>query len=158
MVKVLLTDTEVQICQIIGKIRNIKTSALCVEQIQSNKDPMQISIDGVLSEYMIAKHKGWFFDLNCDVRKFGADLIAPTGHKIDVKSTRRKDGGMNVRITHATKDYDFYVLVELDENDNGTIVGIAPREIVIDDENKKVSNITNQAYYQVPRSKLKEWK
>jgi hypothetical protein len=158
MVQVLLTDTEVQICQIIGKIRNIKTSALCVEQIQSNKDPMQISIDGVLSEYMIAKHKGWFFDLNCDVRKFGADLIAPTGHKIDVKSTRRKDGGMNVRITHATKDYDFYVLVELDENDNGTIVGIAPREVVIDDENKKVSNITNQAYYQVPRSKLKEWK
>jgi hypothetical protein len=156
--KVLLTDTEVEICKIIGKIRNIKTSALCAEQIQSNKDPIQISIDGVLSEYMIAKHKGWFFDLNCEVRKFGADLIAPTGHKIDVKSTRRINGDMNVRITHATKNYDFYVLVELDANDNGTIVGIASREVVIDDENKKVSNLTNQEYYCVPRSKLKEWK
>jgi hypothetical protein len=158
MVKINLTDTEVEICKIIGNIRNIKTSALCAEQIQSNKDPMQISVDGVLSEYIVAKHKSWFFDLNCEVRKFGADLIAPTGHKIDVKSTRKIAGDMNVRITHQHKDYDFYVLVELDSNDNGTIVGIASRDVVIQDENKKVSGITGQEYYCVSRSKLKEWK
>lgn len=158
MTQVLLTDTEVEICRIIGKIRHIKTSALCAEQIQSSLNPMQISIDGVLSEYIVAKHKSWFFDLNCEVRKFGADLIAPTGHKIDVKSTRRIGGDMNVRITHAQKDYDFYILVELDTNDNGTIVGIASRSVVINDENKKVSGLTGQEYYQVSRSKLKEWK
>jgi hypothetical protein len=158
MIKVELTDTEVEICSIIGKIRHLKTSAVCNEQKQSELDAMQISIDGVLSEYIVAKHKGWFFDLNCDVRKFGADLIAPTGHKLDVKSTRLKNGNMTVRYNHNKKDYDFYVLVELTEENNGLIIGIAPRSVVIDEENTMVSKATNQPYYLVPKTKLKEFK
>jgi hypothetical protein len=156
MIEIFLTDTEYHICRMIGQIRNIQTSRLCAEQIQSSLDPVLISKDGVMSEYIIAKHKKWFFDLNCEVRKFGADLIAPTGHKIDVKSTRRIGGDMNVRITHKDKDYDFYVLVELRQQ-SGVIVGIAPRSVVINDANICVSNITNEQYYKVPRNKLKPW-
>jgi hypothetical protein len=140
----------------IGQIRNIQTSRLCAEQIQSSLDPVLISEDGVMSEYIIAKHKKWFFDLNCEVRKFGADLITPTGHKIDVKSTRRIGGDMNVRITHKDKDYDYYVLVELKEQ-SGIIVGIAPRSVVIDDSNICVGSITGEKYYKVSRAKLKVW-
>ena len=157
MIKVLLTVTEVELCEIIGQMRNIKTSQKCAEQIQSNRDPIRISIDGVLSEYIIAKHKGWFFDLNCDVRKFGADLTTTTGHLIDVKSTRTVGGDMNIRYTHKNKSYDYYILVELDEMHNGTIVGIASRTICITDENIAKSPYTNEPFYKVPRSKLKPW-
>lgn len=156
MKEIFLTDTEHHICRMIGQIRNIQTSRLCAEQIQSSLDPVLISEDGVIAEYIVAKHKKWFFDLNCDVRKFGADLIAPTGHKIDVKSTRRIGGDLNVRITHKDKNYDFYVLVELKEQ-SGIIVGIAPRSVVINDENIGISQITNEKYYRVPRAKLKPW-
>jgi len=156
MTEIFLTDTEYHICRMIGQMRSVQTSSLCATQIQSNLNPALIDRDGVMSEYIIAKHKKWFFDLNCNVRKFGADFIAPTGHKIDVKSTRRVGGDMNVRITHKDKDYDFYVLVELREQ-SGVIVGIAPRSIVIDDANICVSTITNEKYYKVPRSKLKSW-
>jgi|688.fasta_scaffold1163108_2 hypothetical protein len=156
MIEVELTDTEYHICRMIGQIRNIQTSRLCAEQIQSSLDPVLISEDGVMSEYIIAKHKKWFFDLNCEVRKFGADLITPTGHKIDVKSTRRIGGDMNVRITHKDKDYDYYVLVELKEQ-SGIIVGIAPRSVVIDDSNICVGSITGEKYYKVSRAKLKVW-
>jgi hypothetical protein len=157
MIKVLLTDTEVEICELIGQIRNIKTSQKCAEQIQSNRNPIQISIDGVLSEYIIAKHKGWFFDLNCDVRKFGADLVANTGHLIDVKSTRKIGGDMNIRHTHKDKNYDYYILVELDDRNNGTIIGIASRSIAIADENIEKSIYTGEPFYKVPRTKLKSW-
>lgn len=156
MIEIALTDTEYYICKMIGQIRNAQTSKLCAEQIQSNLDPVLISEDGVMSEYIIAKHKKWFFDLNCDVRKFGADLITPTGHRLDVKSTRRLDGDMNVRITHKDKNYDYYVLVELRQQ-SGIIVGIAPRNVVIDDANICTSNITGEKYYRVKREKLKPW-
>lgn len=157
MIEVFFTETEYYICKMIGEIRYAQTSKVCAEQIQSNYDPATISVDGVLSEYLVAKHKGWFFDLNCDVRKFGADLLTPTGHKIDVKSTRRLDGDMNVRHTHKNKNYDYYVLVELKER-SGIIVGIACRDKVIDDSNLCIGSVTGQPYYRVPRAKLQSWK
>ena len=156
MTEIFLTDTEYYICKMIGQIRNAQTSKLCAEQIQSSLDPVLISEDGVMSEYIIAKHKKWFFDLDCNVCKFGADLLAPTGHKIDVKSTRRLGGDMNVRISHKNKDYNYYVLVELKEQ-SGIIVGIAPRNVVIDDANICTSTITGENYYRVSREKIKPW-
>lgn len=158
MIKILLTDTEVELCELIGQLRNLKTSKKCAEQIQSNRNPIQISIDGVLSEYIVAKHKGWFFDLNCDVRKFGADLVvSSTGHLIDVKSTRKVGGDMNIRYTHKDKNYDYYVLVELDDMHNGTIVGIVSRAIAINDAHIEKSQYTGEPFYKVPRNKLKAW-
>ena len=156
MIKIALTDSEVEICSLIGQIRHMKTSAQCAEQIQSNLDPVQISIDGVLSEYIVAKHKGLFLDLNCEVRKFGADLIS-NGKKIDIKSTRKEGGDLNIRITHKDKDYDFYVLVELTENDNGIIVGYISRDNAIKDENIVV-NPNGNPYYKISRSMLKSLK
>lgn len=156
MTKIGLTDSEVEICHMIGKIRHLKTSAQCAEQIQSNLNPEQISIDGVLSEYMVAKYKGLFLDLNCEVRKFGADLIS-NGKKIDIKSTRKSGGDLNIRITHKDKDYDFYVLVELTEHDNGIIVGYISRENAIKDENVVV-NPNGNPYYKISRELLKPLK
>lgn len=153
MIKVSLTDSEVEICTLIGKIRHLKTSAKCDEQIQSNLNPEQISIDGVLSEYIVAKHKALFFDLNCEVRKFGADLIS-NGKKIDIKSTRKEGGDLNIRITHKDKDYDFYVLVELTQHDNGIIIGYISRDDAIKDENIVV-NPNGNPYYKISRSLLK---
>lgn len=156
MIKIGLTDSEVEICSMIGQIRHLKTSAQCAEQIQSNLDPVQISIDGVLSEYIVAKHKGLFLDLNCEVRKFGADLIS-NGKKIDIKSTRKEGGDLNIRITHKDKDYDFYVLVELTQNDNGIIVGYISRDNAIKDENIVV-NPNGNPYYKISRNQLKPLK
>lgn len=156
MIEIFLTETEYYICKMIGQIRTAQTSKLCAEQIQSSLDPALINEDGVMSEYIVAKYKKWFFDLDCDVRKFGADLVAPTGHKIDVKSTRRLNGDMNVRYTHKNKNYDYYVLVELRER-SGIIVGIANRDKVINESNVAISSITGEKYYRLPREKLQSW-
>lgn len=153
MTKITLTDSENELCEIIGRLRHLKTSSQCAEQIQSNLNPIQISIDGVLSEYMVAKQRGLFFDLNCEVRKFGADLVSK-GNKLDVKSTRTKGGDLNIRITHKDKDYDYYILVELDDMNNGEIVGFISREDAIKDENTVLNHRTAEHYYKISRTLL----
>lgn len=157
MREVKLSESEVRILTGIGKLRNKNTSSVCAEQIQSTLNPTQISIDGVLSEYMVAKHKGWFFDLNCDVRQFGADFITPEGLKIDVKSTRSEGGPLNIRYTHKDKDYDFYILVELHRADKGIIVGAISARSALQESNLAV-NKDGLPYFKVDRSQLKPLK
>lgn len=153
MIKIKLTDTEVEICYMIGTIRHLRTKSLCSEQIQSNKNPLQISIDGVLSEYAVSKHKGWHFDLNCDVRKFGADFEVG-GRKFDVKSSRKIGGAMNIRYTHKDKDYDYYILVEIDAHDDCYLIGYCAHEVATHDAYTLTSQITGQPYFAIPQNQL----
>jgi len=88
MIGVTFSPTELRILRGIGKLRNEETSKHGTEMKQDpRKDPVQIAIDGVMTEYAVAKFLNLHFDLNCNYRKFGADLISHTGLLIDVKST-----------------------------------------------------------------------
>lgn len=159
MIKVELTGTECRLLQHIGILRNEQTGRVAKEQIQSKLNPLQISIDGALSEYMVAKHFGYFFDINCDVRKFGADLFTKTKMSIDVKSTRNPNGVMSIRKQmdeSKQNKYDIYILVELDKENNGYIIGWIYGDDAIHESN--IHQIEQrEPYYKITREQLTQF-
>ena len=92
-VEVPLTETEIMVCTYIGKLRNHVTSQFAKDRRQDKTiDGVKMSIDGVLTEYAVSKYLKLPFDLNCDFRKFGADLVTRKGKKIDVKCASKIGG------------------------------------------------------------------
>ena len=95
-VDVPLTSTEIAICNYIGKLRNHITSQNAEDRKQDKtQDGIQISVNGVLTEYAVSKFLKLPFDLNCNYRKFGADLISRKGKLIDVKCASKIGGNLN---------------------------------------------------------------
>jgi len=115
------------------------------------KDPVQIAIDGVMTEYAVAKFLNLHFDLNCNYRKFGADLISHTGLLIDVKSTETVGGNLNATKRSVDKPADAFVLTEI-HSSHVAIVGWIGRERFLCDENLK--NVGNGVFYSIAQSKL----
>lgn len=159
MIKIELSETECRLLQHIGILRYEKTGRVAKEQIQSKINPVEISIDGALSEYIVAKHFNLFFDINCDYRKFGADLISKNNMSIDVKSTRIENGAMSIRKQMdetRQRKYDIYVLVQLDENNNGYIIGWIYGIDAIHESN--IYQIEQkEPYYKITRDKLNKF-
>ena len=83
---VYFTQTEYDICRYIGEMRYKITAQHVPDNRQDNtQDPMQMCIDGVLTEYAVAKTLNLSFDLNCDFRQFGADLTNRDGKPLEVE-------------------------------------------------------------------------
>ena len=96
MIQLTLSKTELAICRYIGTMRYEITSKYGTDaQQDSSQKGIEMSIDGVISEYAVSKYMNLHFDLNCDYRKFGADLISQKGNRIDVKNAQRLNGNLN---------------------------------------------------------------
>lgn len=147
-----LSDTEINIINVIGTTRYNITSQQGTERKQSGANALNMSIDGVFSEYAVAKWMNVHFDFNCDYRKFGADLKGRTGKTIDVKSTRTKGGNLNAVIWSINKPADIFILTEIGL-DFVEIVGWIERENFLIDSN--LSDVGNGSFYTMPRSKLR---
>ena len=152
MIRFYPSVTEIEICRHIGAIRHRETSKQGTERKQDDKqDSLEISFIGVVSEYAVAKYLNLNFDLNCDFRKFGADLISKKGAKIDVKCAKTSDGNLNAVAWSGSKDADIYILTVLGNNYIG-IVGWVSRDNFIIDDNLKQGK--NGEYYSLPQSAL----
>lgn len=150
--KIKLTDSELRICQFVGMMRYHTTSRACEEQIQSDLNPLDITIEGVIGEYCVSKHLNLHFSLDTDLRvEWGADLVTYKGKTIDVKTTRKKGGNLNATLTSANKNFDIYVLCEL-ESDGCNIVGWIAKNKFITPEN--IVEGKKGAYYTISRDKL----
>ncbi len=151
MLRVYFSPTELRICRGIGKLRNEITSAQGTERKQSQAlDGLQMSIDGTITEYAVSKALNLHFDLNCDFRKFGADLKLHTGATIDVKSTK-PGGNLNAVKWSNGKDADYFVLTEIHHN-FVNIVGYIQRDYFLVEGNLR--DVGNGAFYSVPQSYL----
>ena len=151
-VDVPLSPTEIAICNYIGKMRNHITSQNAKDRQQDKKqDGVQISINGVLTEYAVSKLLKLHFDLNCDYRKFGADLISHKGKLIDVKCASKIGGNLNAVGWSGTKPVDVFVLTEL-HSTCVRVIGWIPRKEFLIDENR--IDIGNGEYYSVKQSEL----
>lgn len=151
MIRVYFSPTELRICKGIGKLRNEITSAQGTERKQSQSlDGLQMSIDGVITEYAVSKLLNLHFDLNCDFRKFGADLKLHTGETIDVKSTK-PGGNLNAVKWSNGKDADYYILTEIHHGFVG-IVGYIHRDRFLIDANLR--DVGNGAFYSIPQQYL----
>ena len=146
-----LSNSEFRICQFVGTMRYHTTSRACEEQIQSTMNPLDIVIDGVIGEYCVAKHLNLHFSLDTDLRDWGADLVTYHGKTVDVKTTRKKGGNLNATLTSADKNFDLYVLCEL-QSGGADIVGWINRKAFIRPEN--IVDGVKKPYYSVTRDKL----
>lgn len=147
------TVTELEICWFIGKKRYEITSQQGTERRQNKtQNALQMSIDGVITEYAVAKTLNLNFDLNCDFRKFGADLTLQDGRTLDVKSTYTAGGNLNAVKWSAEKPCDFFVLTEIRPS-HVRIVGSIGREKFLRPEN--LIDVGQGDFYSVPQSALK---
>jgi hypothetical protein len=146
-----LSPSEMRLCKLIGAMRYATTSDVCAEQIQSDMNPLEIVVDGVIGEYCVSKHLNLHFSLDTDLREWGADLVTYQGKTVDVKSTRAKGGRLNATKSSDKKNYDIYILCEL--NDEGAdIVGWVTRDSFLKPENIAMGK--RGEYYAIDRSKL----
>lgn len=154
MIRVQLTKTELAILEFVGNMRHSITSASGKEMLQdATMNGVQASIDGVITEYAVARYLNLHLDLNCDFRKFGADLVSHRGNTIDVKSTRRAGANLNAVGWSNGKCADVFVLTEILPSCVG-IVGWINRDSFLRDENVVVPK-DRAPYYSVSRDKLK---
>lgn len=152
MIRVTFSPSEIEICQMIGKLRHAKTSAHGTEMKQDqSKNSLQMSIDGVFTEYAVSKVLNVHFDMNCEYRKFGADLVTSKKNKVDVKSTYKVGGNLNAVLWSNSKPADIYVLTEIRPTFIN-VVGWISKDDFIKDEN--IINVGNGDFYSIPQSYL----
>lgn len=153
MKRVDLTQTELQILDYVASRRFIETSKHGTDRKQDNtRSGWEIVLDGVYGEYAVAKSLNLLFDLNCDYRKFGADLVSKKGTLIDVKSTRWTDGPLNATGWSEDKPADIFILTEIYDS-YVLIKGYVDRETFLSKSNKR--NGTNGEYFSLPQKFLK---
>lgn len=152
MIEVVLTETEIAICTYIGEMRNHITSQHAKDRLQDkSQDGVLISVRGAITEYAVAKHLGLFFDLNCDFRKFGADLISKKGKTIDVKCANRAGGSLNAVRWSEAKPVDLFILTEIDGH-TVRLIGYIKSEDFLVKEN--LADVGNGEFYSIPQSCL----
>jgi hypothetical protein len=153
MIRVYLSQTEFMVLNFVGKLRSQVTSSHGTDMLQDTTlNGLQISCDGVITEYAVAKYLNLHLDLNCDFREFGADLVSAKGARIDVKSTRTAGGNLNAVGWSNGKTADIFVLTEILASCVG-IVGWIHRESFLRNENV-VTPKGRKPYYSVSRDKL----
>ena len=152
MIEVNLTETEVAICTYIGKLRNRVTGQRAPDRMQDKtQDGVDISIRGVMSEYAVAKALDLFFDLNCDYRQFGADLVSKKGKTIDVKCAFRSGGSLNAVRWSDSKPVDLYILTELHVTTVKIIGYIRSRDFLVPEN---LIDVGNGEFFSVPQDRL----
>jgi len=152
MIRYSLTQSELDICTYVGKYRNHITSAQGTERKQdASLDGLQMSINGVITEYAVAKALNLHFDVDCTFRKFGADLVTHKGRTVDVKSTMTHGGNLNAVFWSEQKGADIFILTEILASAVG-IVGWIPREQFL--VPAYVKDVGNGEFYSMPQSKL----
>jgi len=151
-VEVPLTETEIMVCTYIGKLRNHVTSQFAKDRRQDKTiDGVKMSIDGVLTEYAVSKYLKLPFDLNCDFRKFGADLVTRKGKKIDVKCAKKIGGNLNAVFWSGTKPVDVFILTELHTSCVRIIGWIYQEDFLVEDN---LIDTGNGEYYSLKQSQL----
>jgi hypothetical protein len=150
--KIYLTITEMQVLEFVAGRRYEITSSRTTEMIQSSKRPFQIVLDGVWGEYAVSKMLNLHFDLNCDYRKFEADLTSHKGNFIDVKSTTTEGGNLNAVGWSRTKPADIFILCEI-HHDHVDVIGWIDRHTFLVEDN--IYDIGNGPFYSLPQKYLK---
>jgi hypothetical protein len=146
-----LSGTEMLLLREIGRLRHSVTSEQGTEKRQDkSQDKEQMAIVGVISEYAVAKRLNLHFNLDCDFRNFGADLVSKSGKEIDVKCTK-PGGNLNAVEWSTKKPADIFVLTEM-HKEFVRIIGWISRENFLIRQNQK--NVGNGSFYSVPQSKL----
>jgi hypothetical protein len=158
MIDVPLSRTEIEILEIVGRVRMRESSKHGKDATQNTGSTSEEkNISGAVSEFAVAKYWNLAFDLDCTFKKGRAvDLVLHSGKTIDVKCCERHGtGALNAVGWSDTKFADLFILTEYHRENRGhfvRIVGWIPRDIFIDNRNKKSGQNTGVPFYSLPRS------
>lgn len=146
-----LTPAELHVCRMLGVMRRSEAMHKVVDRQVGKDDTWAIDIDGVVSEYCVAKLLNVCPDLTVSVRNGGADLLGRTGKTIDVKSTRYTNGRLLSTIKKSEDPCEIYVLVIVDDF-GGNVVGWASHDELFREENK--TDLGHGVGYALDQNKL----
>jgi len=153
MIRVCLTESEIKICNYVGRYRHHITKQNATDRmLDESIDKEEAAIRGVITEYAVSKYLNLHFDFNCDFRDFGADLVSHTGRTIEVKSTTTQYGNLNANSWSGNKPCDVFVLTEIHPT-HVAIVGWIDGKKFLSNENKRIGK-KDKPFFSVPQSKL----
>lgn len=152
---VTLDSGEMAVCRMMGNMRyhacRIANSGATP---YGTKDPYEVDEDGFIGEYAFCKRFNLFFDITAKPRKGGIDCVYD-GRRIDVKSTRRLDDRVLVKITD-NSEVDLYVFAFIEGN-TVTFPGYVTRSRIMAEGIKK-PNPDGTFYYEMNKTDLTQWK
>lgn len=155
--RIIFSNTEKMMLDMLAHMRYIQTQKHGKEKKQSkNIDAREMNRNGVYTEYAVSRYLNVHFDLNCDYRDFGPDLISNNGSLIEVKSTKKKGGSLNAHIDTPDKPGDIFIATEIDDEDVVTVIGFIEREFFLKPEN--LIDVGNGFFYSVPQTVLKKFR
>jgi len=104
-----LNRTEVVFCWQLASMRyHANVIRKVPEHIRSSRDPIEIHLDGVLSEYAFCKYFNVFLNCDTEPRSAGYDALV-NGYRFDIKSSRSPDARLMVG-QKINKIVDYYAL------------------------------------------------
>lgn len=104
-----ITKHELVFCWNLATMRyHANISGNVKENIRTDRHPIEIHLDGVISEYAFCKHFNVFFDCNTEPRSAGFDAIM-NGYRFDIKSSRVPDSPLFIG-QKINKIVDLYAL------------------------------------------------
>ena len=138
--KIKLTDSEVKICEWLGKSRYQNNRVASVLDKKIGPQSCDITdLDGICGEFAFCKAFNLYPDMSLEPRKGGFDLVW-NGKKIDIKTTRYKTGKLLATKDKKLEDSDIYALI-IKNDQNYTIAGWCYCEELI-----KNSNLVDLGY------------
>ena len=112
--KLTLQPDEVQVCQMIGRMRTLIARGNGVRDAKmGNQDGAEADVMGMMAEYGFAKQMNVFPDLGLTPRSGSADGVMPSGNRYDVKASKHK-GARLLSTLKVNPDVDVYVLCVVD--------------------------------------------
>ena len=134
----LLSKTELEALGYVASLRYETNRKAGVKDVKmgSKEDPLEIMMIGLIAEYAFCKKFNIFQDLSSEPRSGTYDCLTPSGKRVDIKATRRRNGNL-VRTLKQNDDVDTYVLAVVDDNAAVEFIGWISKEDFIKPENIK---------------------
>lgn len=133
-----LSKTELEVIGYVASLRYNVNREAGVKDVKmgKNDDALEIMVYGLIAEYAFCKKFNIFQDLSSEPRSGTYDCITPSGKRVDIKATRRKNGNL-VRTLKKNNDVDTYVLAVVHDDASVEFVGWIVKEDFIKPENIK---------------------
>lgn len=151
---VVLHPAEVAVCKMMGNLRS-HASRVAGSKSSSFGNAIENDEDGFIGEYAFCKANNLFPDITGIPRRRGYDCLFK-GHRIDVKTTKYKNGKLMVYDSNNT-EVDVYVMAIVD-GDTVTFPGYCTVKRFYE-ESAKFANSDGQTFrYEMTQDKLTPWK
>jgi hypothetical protein len=152
--KLVLKPDEIQICQLIGRMRSlIARNNGVIDAKIGNQDGSEADVIGMMAEYGFAKLMNVFPDLGLSPRSGSPDGVMPSGNRYDIKSSKHQKARL-LSTLKINPDVDVYVLCIVD-SPSLDYKGWAWKEDLIQPEN--IINLGHGEGYALDQDKLRQF-